>query len=124
LTITLERTPDILSEVVSKRRDGMLVLGFAAETENVVTNARHKLEAKKLDAIVANDVTRSDSGFDSISNAITIIKRDSDQPLELPLMAKIDAAHHILDEIVSLRLGQAKRTGPSEIPRMKRISKS
>ena len=108
--LTLERTPDILSEVVSNRRDGLLVIGFAAETENVVANAKEKLQTKKLDAIVANDVTRSDSGFDSISNAITIIKRDSDQPIELPLMAKTDAAHHILDEIVSLRQGQS--TGP------------
>jgi phosphopantothenoylcysteine decarboxylase/phosphopantothenate--cysteine ligase len=81
------------------------VIGFAAETENVLGNARQKLQTKKLDAIVANDVTRGDSGFDSVSNAITIIKRNSDQPLELPLMAKTDAAHHILDEIVSLRQG-------------------
>ena len=110
LTLTLERTPDILSEVLSNRRDRLLVIGFAAETENVLANAKEKLQTKKLDAIVANDVTRSDSGFDSISNAITIIKRDSDQPIELPLMAKTDAAHHILDEIVSLRQGQS--TGP------------
>src|SRR6266850_6236353 len=110
LTLTLERTPDILSEVFSNRRDGLLVIGFAAETENVLANAKEKLQTKKLDAIVANDVTRSDSGFDSMSNAITIIKRDSDQPIELPLMAKADAAHHILDEIVSLRQGQS--TGP------------
>jgi phosphopantothenoylcysteine decarboxylase/phosphopantothenate--cysteine ligase len=107
LTLTLERTPDILSEVASNRRDGLLVIGFAAETENVLANAKEKLQTKKLDAIVANDVTRGDSGFDSISNAITIIKRDSDQAIELPLMAKTDAAHHILDEIVSLRQGQS-----------------
>jgi phosphopantothenoylcysteine decarboxylase/phosphopantothenate--cysteine ligase len=112
LTLALERTPDILSEVFSKRRDGLLVIGFAAETENVLANAKEKLQTKKLDAIVANDVTRSDSGFDSISNAITIIKRDSDQPIELPLMAKTDAAHHILDEIVSLRQGQSAGPGP------------
>jgi phosphopantothenoylcysteine decarboxylase/phosphopantothenate--cysteine ligase len=105
MTITLEPTPDILSEVVCNRQDGTLVIGFAAETENVLGNARQKLQTKKLDAIVANDVTRGDSGFDSVSNAITIIKRNSDQPLELPLMAKTDAAHHILDEIVSLRQG-------------------
>jgi phosphopantothenoylcysteine decarboxylase/phosphopantothenate--cysteine ligase len=105
MTITLEPTPDILSEVVCNRQDGTLVIGFAAETENVLANARQKLQTKKLDAIVANDVTRGDSGFDSVSNAITIIKRNSDQPLELPLMAKTDAAHHILDEIVSLRQG-------------------
>jgi phosphopantothenoylcysteine decarboxylase/phosphopantothenate--cysteine ligase len=101
--LTLERTPDILSEVVSARRAGMLVVGFAAETENVLDNARQKLETKKLDAIVANDVTRIDSGFDSTSNAITIIKRGSDTALEFPVLSKIDAAHRILDEIVNLR---------------------
>jgi len=107
LTLTLERTPDILSEVLSNQQDGLLIIGFAAETENVLANARKKLQTKKLDAIVANDVTRVDSGFDSTSNAITIIKRDSDQPIELPLMAKTAAAHHILDEIVSLRQKQS-----------------
>ena len=104
MSLTLERTPDILSEVVSARRAGMLVVGFAAETENVLDNARQKLETKKLDAIVANDVTRIDSGFDSTSNAITIIKRGSDTALEFPVLSKIDAAHRILDEIVNLRI--------------------
>jgi len=111
LTLTLERTPDILSEVFSNQQDGLLIIGFAAETENVLANARKKLQTKKLDAIVANDVTRVDSGFDSTSNAITIIKRDSDQPIELPLMAKTAAAHHILDEIVSLRQKQSTGAG-------------
>jgi phosphopantothenoylcysteine decarboxylase/phosphopantothenate--cysteine ligase len=106
LTIELERTPDILSEVASARRDGMLVIGFAAETENVIANAQEKLQRKNLDAIVANDVTRSDSGFDTATNAITIIRRGGQPPLELPAMSKTDAAHRILDEIVKLRAGR------------------
>ena len=81
----------------------MLVIGFAAETENVVDNAREKLRSKKLDAIVANDVTRADSGFDSATNAITIITKDNGDPVELPLMSKSEAADRILDMIVKIR---------------------
>lgn len=103
ITLTLERTPDILSQVASSRANGMLVIGFAAETENVLDNAREKLRSKNLDAIVANDVSRADSGFDSATNAITIITKDNADPLELPLMSKSEAADRILDVIVSLR---------------------
>ena len=103
ITLSLERTPDVLSEVAASRANGMLVIGFAAETENVVANAREKLRSKKLDAIVANDVTRQDSGFDSGTNAITIITRDAGDPVELPVMSKTEAADRILDVIVKLR---------------------
>jgi phosphopantothenoylcysteine decarboxylase/phosphopantothenate--cysteine ligase len=102
ITLTLERTPDVLSEVAASRANGMLVVGFAAETENVLANAKEKLRSKKLDAIVANDVTREDSGFDSRTNAITIITRDDDA-VELPVLSKRDAADRILDAIVKLR---------------------
>jgi phosphopantothenoylcysteine decarboxylase/phosphopantothenate--cysteine ligase len=101
ITLTLERTPDVLSQVAATRANGMLVVGFAAETENVVQNAREKLAKKRLDAIVANDVTREGSGFDTTTNAITIITRD--QTLELPLLSKREAANRILDVIVRLR---------------------
>ena len=110
IAIELVRTPDILSEVVSARADGMLVIGFAAETENVLANARAKLKSKNLDAIVANDVTRSDSGFDTTTNKITIIERGGQPPLELPAMSKIDAAHRILDQIVNLRARRQAQT--------------
>jgi phosphopantothenoylcysteine decarboxylase/phosphopantothenate--cysteine ligase len=103
VTLTLERTPDVLANVAAARRNGMLVVGFAAETENVIANAREKLRSKKLDAIVANDVTRSDSGFDSRTNAITIITARNNDPLELPTLSKSEAANRILDCIVSLR---------------------
>ena len=102
ITLTLERTPDVLSLVAASRTNGMLVIGFAAETENVLDNAREKLRAKKLDAIVANDVTRHDSGFDSETNAITIITAD-DNPIAFPVLSKRDAADRILDVIVQLR---------------------
>ncbi|HKN83529.1 MAG TPA: bifunctional phosphopantothenoylcysteine decarboxylase/phosphopantothenate--cysteine ligase CoaBC [Pyrinomonadaceae bacterium] len=101
ITLTLERTPDVLSQVAASRANGMLVIGFAAETENVLDNAGEKLRAKNLDAIVANDVTRQDSGFDSATNAITILTIDN--TVELPVMSKTEAANRILDMIVELR---------------------
>lgn len=101
LTLTLERTPDVLSQVAASRANGMLVVGFAAETENVLDNAKAKLHGKKLDAIVANDVSRSDSGFDAATNKIAIIT-NSDS-VELPLMSKVEAADRILDAIVTIR---------------------
>ena len=103
LTLTLERTPDVLSNVAASRRNGLLVIGFAAETENLIDNALAKLRNKKLDAIVANDVTRHDSGFDSRTNAITIITAQNNHPVELPALSKQEAADRILDVIVSLR---------------------
>ncbi|HKV33507.1 MAG TPA: phosphopantothenoylcysteine decarboxylase, partial [Pyrinomonadaceae bacterium] len=103
VTLTLERTPDVLANVAASRTNGMLVIGFAAETENLIANARKKLRSKKLDAIVANDVTRSDSGFDSRTNAITILTAQNDEPVELPTLSKSEAANRILDVIVSLR---------------------
>jgi phosphopantothenoylcysteine decarboxylase/phosphopantothenate--cysteine ligase len=103
VTLTLERTPDVLANVAAARTNGMLVVGFAAETENVIANARTKLHSKKLDAIVANDVTREGSGFDSRTNAITILTSQSNDPIELPTLSKSEAANRILDCIVSLR---------------------
>jgi phosphopantothenoylcysteine decarboxylase/phosphopantothenate--cysteine ligase len=103
LTLTLEPTPDILAEVARTRRDGLLVVGFAAETERVIENARDKLTRKNLDAIVANDLTQDGAGFDTETNVITLLARDREQPATLPLMSKLDAAHRILDEVVRLR---------------------
>ncbi|PYS43348.1 MAG: bifunctional phosphopantothenoylcysteine decarboxylase/phosphopantothenate--cysteine ligase CoaBC [Acidobacteria bacterium] len=103
LSLQLERTTDILDEVGRSRRNGQLVVGFAAETDNVLANAREKLTRKNLDAIVANDVSRSESGFDSEKNTIAILLRDDPQPIELPLLPKLEAAHRILDEVVKLR---------------------
>lgn len=102
-TLTLEPTPDILAEVSQKRRDGLLVVGFAAETERVVENARDKLTRKRLDAIVANDLTQDGAGFNTETNVVTLLTRDREQPSALPLMSKLDAAHCILDEVLRLR---------------------
>jgi len=102
LQIELERTPDILSLVSANRSASTLVMGFAAETENVLAHAESKLKSKQLDAIVANDITRPDSGFDSETNAVTILTNNS-SPIELPLMSKPEVANKILDVIVKLR---------------------
>jgi phosphopantothenoylcysteine decarboxylase/phosphopantothenate--cysteine ligase len=103
LSLELERTPDILREVAAAKQDGLLVIGFAAETENVLQNAREKLSTKNLDAIVANDVSQDGVGFDSVNNEVTIISRDRNAPIHVPLMAKTSVADIILDEVVRLR---------------------
>src|SRR2546430_1560769 len=116
LSLQLERTSDILDEVGRSRRNGQLVVGFAAETDNVLANAREKLTRKNLDAIVANDVSRSESGFDSERNTIAILLRDDPQPIELPLLPKLEAAHRILDEVVKLRrVNPSVKTVASEV---------
>ncbi len=103
LTLRLEPTPDILAEVSRARSDGLLVVGFAAETERVEEHAREKLRRKNLDAIVANDLTRDGAGFDSDTNVITILTRCSETAETLPLMSKLEAAHRVLDEVARLR---------------------
>jgi phosphopantothenoylcysteine decarboxylase/phosphopantothenate--cysteine ligase len=103
MELKLERTTDILGEVARARTIGQILVGFAAETNDLLTHARAKLVDKGLDAIVANDVSRDDSGFDSENNAVTILLRDDPQPIELPLMSKLEIAHRILDQVVRLR---------------------
>ena len=106
LTLTLERTADILSQVAASRTNGLIVIGFAAETENVVANAEQKLKSKDLDAIVANDVTRADAGFDTPTNAVTIVTKD--KVLELPLLQKTEVAHRVLDVASELRATKSR----------------
>jgi phosphopantothenoylcysteine decarboxylase/phosphopantothenate--cysteine ligase len=102
LSLELERTPDILRDVANTKQDGLLVIGFAAETENILANAREKLSTKNLDAIVANDVSQTGVGFDAVTNEVTIISRDRKAPIHVPLMVKTNVANIILDEIVRL----------------------
>lgn len=110
LTLELVRTPDILASVAAARQPGQLVIGFAAESENVLEHARKKLRDKQLDAIVANDITRDGAGFDAETNAVTIITADRADAVELPLMSKLEAAHKILDEVVRLRGKRAEKS--------------
>lgn len=101
LTLELEPTEDILAAVVQQRRPGMLIVGFAAETEDVLAHGRDKLLRKGADAIVLNDVSREGIGFDSDRNAVTFLTRD--RAIELPELAKRELADQILDEILTLR---------------------
>ena len=101
LTLELEPTEDILAAVVQQRRVGMLVVGFAAETEDALAHGRDKLLRKGADAIVLNDVSREGVGFDSDRNAVTFLTRD--RAIELPELTKRELADQILDEILALR---------------------
>ena len=100
MTLELEPTADILTEV-SRRKHSQIVVGFAAETENVLENARKKLAAKSLDAIVVNDVSREGVGFDSDRNAVTIITHHD--VIEIPETSKWEVAQGVLDQIARLR---------------------
>ena len=97
LTLELVRTPDIISEV----KGDFLRVGFAAESEDLVANARQKLEKKQLDLIVANDITDAKSGFGTDTNKVTIIDRDG-KAEKLPLMSKREVADKILDKVVGM----------------------
>ncbi|MBV8206969.1 MAG: bifunctional phosphopantothenoylcysteine decarboxylase/phosphopantothenate--cysteine ligase CoaBC [Acidobacteria bacterium] len=108
LNLHLEPTPDILAEVVARRDGHTLVIGFAAETENTLENARRKLSAKRVDAIVVNDVSRSDIGFDSERNAVTIIGHDFVE--EVPLAPKLEVAGRVLECVGRLRRARAAGT--------------
>ncbi|MGA8500323.1 MAG: bifunctional phosphopantothenoylcysteine decarboxylase/phosphopantothenate--cysteine ligase CoaBC [Candidatus Sulfotelmatobacter sp.] len=99
ITLELEPTTDILQEI-SLRRQSQVVVGFAAETENVFENARQKLASKHLDAIVVNDVSREGIGFDSDRNEVTIITHD--QVVEVPETTKWEVAQRVLDQVVHL----------------------
>jgi phosphopantothenoylcysteine decarboxylase/phosphopantothenate--cysteine ligase len=108
LTLALEPTEDIAQSVVRHRNPGTLVIAFAAETEDLLANARAKLARKGVDAVVANDVSDSTLGFDSDQNAATFLTPTSEIAFEA--QPKLTLAHHILDEVVALR---AARLVPS-----------
>ncbi len=109
MTLDLEPTADILAEV-ARRRTSQVVIGFAAETQNVIENAKKKLAAKSLDAIVVNDVSQPGIGFDSERNAVTILTAsESTAVLET---TKWEAAQRVLDQAVKLKQGSALASHP------------
>ena len=101
IEVRFEPNPDILRELGAKK-DGKVLVGFAAETEALTTNAKKKLREKNLDIIVANDVTAVGSGFDGDTNMATILDRCGFS-MELPLMSKEDLADHVYDRLVALK---------------------
>jgi len=106
LQLKLERNIDILKEVAQRKKKQILV-GFAAEVNNLKENALAKLKSKNLDYIVANDITRNDSGFGSDSNKVLIIDRKGNT-IDLPLMSKYEVAENIFDLIQSSFDNQSK----------------
>jgi len=100
-TLHLEPNPDILA-TMGEDKGHRLVVGFAAETENVAENARKKLAAKNADLIVANDVSAEGAGFDHDTNIVTLFSRDG-RDLPLARMSKTDVAQRVLDEVLRLR---------------------
>ncbi len=100
IALELEPTVDILKEI-SLRKQSQIIVGFAAETENVLENARQKLAAKQLDAIVVNDVSREGVGFDSDRNEVTIITHD--EVVDVPETTKWEVAQRVLDQVVRIR---------------------
>jgi phosphopantothenoylcysteine decarboxylase / phosphopantothenate---cysteine ligase len=109
LTLTLQRTKDILSDLGSMRAglgsERPLLVGFAAETQDVVARAREKRVRKKVDLIVANDVSQPDQGFDAETNAVTIVGDEGDQAV--PLQSKARVAAIVLDRIEHLLRSRA-----------------
>jgi len=97
LSLELIRTPDILSQV----KGNFLKVGFAAESESVIANARQKLVKKQLDLIVANDITDAGSGFGADTNKVTIIDKQGNKEA-LPLLSKREVADRILDRVAKL----------------------
>ncbi len=101
--IDLVKNPDILSELgKAASKPGRVLVGFAAETENVFDNAKEKITRKNLDMIVVNDVSKKDAGFDVDTNRVTFISRDGSNE-ELPLLTKEEVADRLLDKIKSIR---------------------
>ncbi len=100
LSLELEPTTDILAEI-ARHKQSQIIVGFAAETQNALENARKKLGSKSLDAIVVNDVSREGVGFDSDRNAVTIITPE--EVVDVPETTKWEVAQRVLDQVVRLR---------------------
>jgi phosphopantothenoylcysteine decarboxylase/phosphopantothenate--cysteine ligase len=105
MTVEFAPTEDILAEVVRRRRPGQLIVGFAAETANIMESGRAKLQRKGADAIVVNDVSREGVGMDADENAVTFLTAQT--AVEMPQMPKRKLADRILDEVLALRRPQS-----------------
>jgi phosphopantothenoylcysteine decarboxylase/phosphopantothenate--cysteine ligase len=98
--LVLEPTPDILTALAARRPPDQVLVGFAAETRDVVARARRKLERKGVDLLVVNDVGAPGVGFDHETNAVTILKADGDT-IEIPLTSKDAVAEAVLDKVIA-----------------------
>ena len=101
MSIPLERTADILKYLGEHKPEGQFLCGFSMETQNMLENSRKKLAKKNLDMIVANNLKVAGAGFQTDTNVVTLITKDTE--LELPLMDKEEVAHYLMDEILARR---------------------
>src|SRR5262249_48413343 len=103
VTIELEPTEDIIAGVAASANcHGRIVVGFAAESQSLVEYAQKKLREKRLDFVVANDISRTDAGFDTDANAVTVVRRDG-QIVTHPLRPKRELADQLLDDFIGMR---------------------
>jgi phosphopantothenoylcysteine decarboxylase/phosphopantothenate--cysteine ligase len=110
--VRLARNPDILAGLGKRRRGagrGPVLVGFAAETDHVLEEARRKLREKRCDLVIANDVTATGAGFGTATNRVTVLG-PGDACEELPLLGKEEVAHLVWDRVVAL-LGSAASEG-------------
>ena len=101
MTLELERTPDILAEICREKGE-RIVVGFAAESHDVIDAARRKIARKGCDLLVANDISSPGTGFDADANAVFFVWPAGDVE-ELPALPKAEVAAHLLDRVEKLR---------------------
>ena len=101
MVLELVENPDVAKAVGQKKRPGQTLVGFAAETENLLENAERKLGKKNLDLIVANDVSQEGAGFGVDTNIVTLLTRNGLE--QLPMMKKSEVAHRILNKVMEIR---------------------
>lgn len=117
MSVDLVANPDVLAELGKQRRGSTpLLVGFAAETEDVIENARKKLASKKCDLIVANDVSEPNAGFSVDTNHVQLV--DANEVIDVPPASKAEVAHRILDKVVSMLVA------PAGAARFQRIAKA
>jgi phosphopantothenoylcysteine decarboxylase/phosphopantothenate--cysteine ligase len=104
--IELEENADILRSTAPLRRQGAVVVGFALETDDLIENAKRKLDAKSLDLIVLNDAKEEGAGFGVETNRVTLLTRGAPEPEKLPLLTKPQVADVILDRVEALLRGR------------------
>ena len=102
LTLSLERTEDILAWLGANRLEGQILCGFSMETEHLLENSRAKLERKKIDMIVANSLKQAGAGFGTDTNVVTLLTKQGTE--ELPLLSKEEVADRLLDRLMELEV--------------------
>jgi phosphopantothenoylcysteine decarboxylase/phosphopantothenate--cysteine ligase len=106
LNVSLVTTPDVAADTMGLRKEGSLAVGFGLETDDLLVNAQKKLEAKGFDLLVANDATEAGSGFEVLTNRVTLLSGDGARE-ELPLMGKEALAEELIERVLRRLDGEA-----------------